>query len=174
MQPRWPLVTFAGVVLAGIVFIYEIIPRVRTTCQNTVGWLHIRNQIENAENWHAQLSALQSQISTTEDALHAFYASPAGSDQVSSVLVALQKSAENINILEIRPGERAREDGYTRLPLDIVLTGRFTDVATFIMRLERSSQLMRVEEFEIEVEEAFSALLKAKLKLSAIILGGSA
>ena len=35
------------------------------------------------------------------------------------------------------------------------------------------NQLMQVEEFEIKEEEAFSTRLYAKLKLSAIVLGGS-
>ena len=137
-----------------------------------VAWRQTTGQLAQAETGAATLAALDRQQRRLDARLDTLLVQGRGERSMASVIEALHREAAacGVRIHELRPGEREAATSHRRVPLRLVLQGRFRDLIAFLHTVEQSSALMPVRYLDLAPAAPGAASLRAEIHLDLITL----
>ncbi len=93
-------------------------------------------------------------------------------EEKSRLLSDIEKIAgkSGVFLVNVKPGPIEKAGGYKRYTVDIRVESEISFLADFIYQLEQSSRLLRVRDFRLTLKEEGSAVLKAKLTVTELLI----
>lgn len=91
-------------------------------------------------------------------------------------LVQLQNMANDasVSITQIKPGEPKDEAGFSRMEVDLQVSGSYMAIENFLFRLENAPRAMRVDQYSVRISDVKNyPKLESELTVSAFVMGGS-
>ncbi len=110
---------------------------------------------QNSEATLQRLQEAKKEAAETEAKLIEIGKSLPEDPQLASLLVEIQDTANEtgIDFVSIKPGDMAQQKDFTKIPLQMHVTGSFFDLVDFLYRLKDIKRKIRVDKITISGEE---------------------
>ncbi len=97
-------------------------------------------------------------------------------EKLGELLNLLSRAAESdgVKILRIKPGERIEQERWWEIPVELEYSCELTKLQSYLVSIERMSRFVRVNSFNIALQEDKFPHLKAKMNCSAFVFKGGA
>lgn len=147
-------VVVIAVVAAAVLFLL-IVPQITKMAKLDSDIETAADDIDSARSLLNQRQEVKARSPQTETQLLALANQLPESPEMPGLIIELQDTVNTsgMEFISMQPGEPEAREGYTSIPSEMVVTGRWQDCVDLLQRLRRITRQIRILDFRVEVFE---------------------